>query len=245
MIRRLTRPRAALLLILVTAAVVSLFLIPENFLAQSVAQLKNFPTEGAALRRRILAYGPLAPLLFILIQTAQVVVAPIPGEASGILGGYLFGTWPGFFYSSLGLTLGSNLAFGAGRLLTAFFSEHFRHTKVYNRFNHLVSRSDYVVPFVLFLLPGFPKDSLCYLLGMSSIPWPVYLFITGVGRMPGTLLLSLQGAEAEAGNWLRLTAILLVSLALVIPSLLYRHQLLERLSRHRTPPLSPEESTHE
>jgi len=244
MIRRLTRPWAALILLLVGAAVTALYLIPDNFLALTVAQLQDLPGQGAALRARILAHGPLAPLLFILIQAAQVVVAPIPGEASGILGGYLFGTWPGFLYSSLGLTLGSALAFAGGRLLTAFFSQHFRDTSIYHRFNHLISQGDFVVPFVLFLLPGFPKDSLCYLLGMSTMPWPVYLFITGVGRMPGTLLLSVQGAEAGAGNWLHLAGITLVSLALVVPCLLYRHRLLELLSR-RASPLAPEDTGHE
>jgi len=233
MIRRLTRSRAALLLILAAAATLAFYLIPDNFLAQTVAQLKSFPSEGAALRARILAYGPLAPLLFILIQTAQVVVAPIPGEASGILGGYLFGAAPGFLYSSLGLTLGSSLAFGAGRLLTAFFSEHFRHTQIYSRFNHLISRGDFAIPFVLFLLPGFPKDSLCYLLGMSTLPWPIFLFITGVGRMPGTLLLSLQGAEIGAGNWLRLLLLLLATLVVALPCLLCRHRLLQWLNRFR------------
>lgn len=232
MTARLSRPRAALLLAIAAMTITAIYLCPDNFLAGTTAQLKNFPGEGAALRARILAFEGLAPALFILLQVAQVVVAPIPGEASGLLGGYLFGYLPGFLYSSLGLTLGSGLAFGGGRLLGAFFSERFRHTKVYQRFNHLVSRGDFLVPFVLFLLPGFPKDSLSYLLGMSSMPWPAFLVIAGVGRMPGTLVLSLQGAEVFAGNWLRLAVILLLTTLVVLPCLLGRHWLLERLNRH-------------
>lgn len=241
---RLTRTRAALLLAIAASAILVLILWPDNFLAKALAQLKNFQTDGATLRARILAHGGLAPAIFIIIQVAQVVVAPIPGEASGFLGGYVFGALPGFIYSSLGLTIGSGLAFGAGRLLTAFFSEHFRHTSFYLRFNHLVSRGDFLIPFVLFLLPGFPKDSLCYLLGMSSMPWPAFLFITGVGRMPGTLTLSLQGAEVFNGNWLRLAVISLVTMLVVLPCLLGRHRLLERLNRHRAKPPSLGESGH-
>lgn len=240
----LTRPRAALLLALAAISILALTQWPDNFLSKTLEQLKNVQTDGAVLRARILAYGGLAPAIFIIIQVAQVIVAPIPGEASGFLGGYLFGAWPGFIYSSLGLTIGSALAFGTGRLLRAFLTEHFRHTKVYQRFNHLVSRGDFLVPFILFLLPGFPKDSLSYLLGMSSMPWAAFLFITGVGRMPGTLMLSLQGAEAFAGNWLRLVVILLLSLLVVLPCLLGRHRLLERLNRHRTTPPAPEDSGH-
>jgi uncharacterized membrane protein YdjX (TVP38/TMEM64 family) len=233
MISRLTRPRAALLLLLAGAIGAALYLSPDNFLSRALFQLKNFQSESVALRGRILAFGPLAPLLFILLQALQVVVAPIPGEASGFLGGYVFGVLPGFLYSSLGLTLGSGLAFGGGRLLGAFFTEHFRHTEVYRRFNHLVSRGDFLIPFLLFLLPGFPKDSLSYLLGMSTMPWPVFLFIAAVGRMPGTLMLSLQGAETFDGNYLRLGLLTLFSALVVIPCLLGRHRFLAWLNRLR------------
>jgi len=233
MIPRLTRSRAALLLLLGGGIGLVLYLNPDNFLSRALFQLKNFQTESVALRARILAFGPLAPLLFILIQVLQVVLAPIPGEASGFLGGYIFGALPGFLYSSLGLTLGSGLAFGGGRLLGAFFTEHFRHTGVYRRFNHLVSRGDFLIPFLLFLLPGFPKDSLSYLLGLSTMPWPVFLFIAAVGRMPGTLMLSLQGAETFDGNYLRLALLTLLSAVIIIPCLLGRHRFLARLDRMR------------
>ena len=233
MIPRLTRPRAALLLLLAIGCGLFLYLNPDNFLSRALFQLKNFRTESVTLRDRLLSYGPLAPLLFILLQVLQVVVAPIPGEASGFLGGYLFGTFPGFLYSSLGLTLGSGLAFGGGRLLGAFFTARFRETAVYRRFNHLVSKGDFLIPFLLFLIPGFPKDSLSYLLGMSSMPWPVFLFIATVGRIPGTLILSLQGAETYHANYLRLALLTLLAALVIIPCLLGRHRLLAWLNRLR------------
>lgn len=209
----LTRLRAALLLLaIITLSLLALSQWPDNFLTNTLEQLRNFQTEGAILRTRILAFGGLAPAIFVLIQVAQVVVAPIPGEASGFLGGYLFGAWFGFLYSSLGLTTGSALAFGGGRLLTAFFTERFRHTSFYRRFNHLVCRGDFLIPFVLFLLPGFPKDSLCYLLGMSSMPWTAFLLIAGVGadaRHPDALPARRRGLRGQlaavGGHHLSLT----------------------------------------
>jgi uncharacterized membrane protein YdjX (TVP38/TMEM64 family) len=230
---RLTRPRAALLFLLIFGLALALYLSPDNLLSRTLVHLKSFQAESAVLRSRFLTYGPLAPLLFILLQVVQVVVAPIPGEASGFLGGYIFGALPGFLYSSVGLTLGSWVAFGGGRLLSAFFTGHFLHTRVYQRFNHLVSRGDFLIPFVLFLLPGFPKDSLSYLLGLSTMPWPVFLFIAAVGRMPGTLLLSLQGAETFDGNYLRLVLLTIFSALVIVPCLLGRHRILTRLNRWR------------
>jgi len=49
----------------------------------------------------------------------QVIIAPIPGELTGILGGYLFGQWVGLLYSTIGLTVGSVAAFAIGRWLGA------------------------------------------------------------------------------------------------------------------------------
>jgi len=55
------------------------------------------------------AWGVWAPLVFIGIQALQVVVAPIPGEVTGFLGGFVFGQWIGLAYSMVGLSLGSFL----------------------------------------------------------------------------------------------------------------------------------------
>ena len=61
----------------------------------------------------------LAPVIFVALQALQVIVAPIPGEVTGILGGYLFSLWVGLFYPTIGLTVGSAAAFGIGRWLGA------------------------------------------------------------------------------------------------------------------------------
>ncbi|MEN8136666.1 MAG: VTT domain-containing protein [Thermodesulfobacteriota bacterium] len=210
-----------------------LFFSQEGLLTRIITQLKDFKSQSDNLRAEILAHGSNAPLFFIGIQIFQVIFAPIPGEASGLVGGYLFGTWPCTLYSTIGLTVGSAIAFGGGRLLSSFFTEKFRHTKLYQRFNHLVSRGDYLLPFVLFIFPGFPKDSLCYLLGMSAMPLPVFMFLTTVGRFPGTMLLSANGAEAYNGDLVRLGTTILLSAILVAPAMIFRHRLLEILKRRQ------------
>jgi uncharacterized membrane protein YdjX (TVP38/TMEM64 family) len=49
------------------------------------------------------------------------------------------------------------------------------------------------VAFLLFLIPGFPKDALCYVLGLSHIKIWIFLVISTLGRLLGTLMLSMQG----------------------------------------------------
>src|SRR2546428_7553048 len=72
--------------------------------------------EDKQLMHAMLArWGVLAPVVFIAIQALQVIIAPIPGEVTGLLGGFVFGPWLGFFYSTVGLTIGSLGAFWVGR----------------------------------------------------------------------------------------------------------------------------------
>src|SRR5712692_10305544 len=73
--------------------------------------------EDKELMHAMLArWGVLAPVVFIAIQALQVIIAPIPGEVTGLLGGFVFGPWLGFFYSTIGLTIGSLGAFWVGRM---------------------------------------------------------------------------------------------------------------------------------
>jgi uncharacterized membrane protein YdjX (TVP38/TMEM64 family) len=229
MSRLTTRQYILTLIIILSVGIVVLLLNRDDLFMQAMTQLQDIKTRSDALRDEILAHGTHAPFFFIAVQIVQVVFAPIPGEASGLVGGYLFGTWPCFIYSTIGLTIGSAVAFGGGRLLSSFFTEKFQHTRFYEKFNVLVSRGDYLIPFLLFILPGFPKDSLSYLLGMSAMPLPVFMFITTIGRMPGTLLLSAHGAEAYNGDYLRLAILIISSAVLVVPAMVYRHRLLDKL----------------
>lgn len=142
----------------------------------------------------ITKFGPLAPVIFMSIQIMQVLLAPIPGEATGFIGGYLFGALPGFIYSSIALTIGSWINFGVGRFLGKRYVRKIIPAAKLEKFDHLLRRQGLVIIFILFVFPGFPKDYLCLFLGFSTLPMRAFIFMAGVGRMPGTLMLSLQGS---------------------------------------------------
>jgi uncharacterized membrane protein YdjX (TVP38/TMEM64 family) len=217
-------------LLLVFSALILHFFWGESLLSQALFHLEDVMNNGTRARESILSYGFLAPLIFMGLQILQVLFAPVPGEATGILGGYLFGAWPSFIYSSIALAVGSALAFIIGHLFADAFRNLFSKTNVYRKFNHLVFKGDFVIPFVLFLFPGFPKDSLSYLLGLSSMPFKVFIFIASIARMPGTLVLSFEGAQVYAGNYLELLLLLIFSAIVTLPCILYRKQILEKLT---------------
>lgn len=214
----------------------------ETLLSQALFHLEDVMTNSIKIRETILSFGFLAPLIFMVLQILQVLFAPVPGEATGILGGYLFGAWPSFLYSSLALAVGSALAFAIGHFFADAFRDRFSRTKMYRRFNHLVFKGDFVIPFVLFLFPGFPKDSLSYLLGLSTMPFKVFIFIAAIARMPGTLILSFEGAQVYERNYLELLLLLLFSAIVALPCYIYRGRILKKLTHYSSAKILEQET---
>ena len=188
----------------------------RGFLWGQVCHITGLCADKKWIKSVLKAAGPLAPLVFILIQALQVVFAPIPGEATGFVGGYLFGVPLGLLYSTLGLTLGSVLDFLFARWLEEHYVKRWIPAEILQKFDFLMERQGALVSFILFLLPGFPKDYLCFILGLSRMPFKLFLLICVVGRLPGTLLLTLQGAKVYKGDYYSTLAILGVCLGLIV-----------------------------
>jgi uncharacterized membrane protein YdjX (TVP38/TMEM64 family) len=188
-------------------------------------------TDRERLQEFLRRMGPLAPLFFIIMQALQVVFAPIPGEGTGFVAGALFGIPLGFLYSTLGLTLGSALAFLLARWLEIRFVARWVGQETMDRFEILMEHQGALVAFFLFVVPGFPKDYLCFLLGLSHMSLRLFLVISTVGRLPGTFMLTLWGNQAISGHWLALG--LSGGLCLVVGGTLYyfRQSLYEWVKR--------------
>lgn len=148
------------------------------------------------LKAIITSFGAYSPLAYILIQTLQVVVAPIPGGLIEFMGGYLFGAKVGFLYSMVGSIFGSWFAFGLARIFERVAVEKFVHIRTMKKFDYLIGHEGVILSFFLFLIPGFPKDALCYILGLTPMHLGIFLVISTVGRIPGTLMACLQGGKA-------------------------------------------------
>ncbi len=172
--------------------------------------------------------GPLAFAGFILLQAAQVVLAPIPGEVTGLIGGYLYGPVMGVFLSTVGLVLGSFLAFFLSRTFGRPFLEKFIDESLIKRFDYLLHHKGLFLVFVLFLIPGFPKDYLCFILGLGRLTTFEFLAVSTVGRLFGTILLTLGGGFIRYHQYGKLS--ILVGVAGLFAVLFYVFR--ERLERY-------------
>ncbi len=187
------------------------------------------------LRHLLHRWGFAAPLVFIAIQALQVVIAPIPGEVTGLVGGYVFGQWLGFVYSTIGLTVGSLGAFWIGRRLGAAFVRRVVDEQLWRRMGFLVEAEGTLVCFIIYVVPGLPKDIVCYLFGLSPMPFWVFAVASTLGRMPGTWLLSTQGAKAATGHYFELVILTAVALMVAAPLYYYRHRITARLHPRPAP----------
>jgi len=188
-------------------------------------------TDQNQLKQHLSNYGRAAPLMFVLLQILQVILAPVPGEISGFIGGYLFGTLWGFLYSSLGLAVGSWINLGVGRLLGDRFIRNWIPPHLLERFDAQLRHRGLMIVLLLFVFPGFPKDYLCLFLGITQLPIRLLVIISAFGRMPGTLMLSLQGAALFDRMYGALALIILISFALLLLANRYKERLLKWADR--------------
>jgi len=201
-------------------------LLKESGAYQLIVRLS---TDDAFLKQTRDDLGILAPLIFIGFQALQVIISPIPGEPVGILGGYLFGLWGGFFYSMIGLTLGSLTCFAIGRWLGVHFVRKLVNARAWQRIGFIVEAEGAIICAVIFAIPALPKDMTCYLFGVSTIPFWVFAVVSTIARAPHTWVLSKQGAQAASGDYLELLLLTAVVLLVVLPAYYYRDRLIEWL----------------
>jgi len=178
------------------------------------------------VRTWIEGWGAVAPLAFVGVQAIQVIVFAIPGEVVQIAGGYLFGGWVGILLSLSGILAGSTVAFFLSRWLGRPFVAAVIPAAQIERVEKLLeSRSSRIVFFVLFLIPGVPKDILCYVAGLTPMSFLFFLGVSAVGRLPGIVGSSIIGGAARANRWVALGILSLAAIMLFAAGMIFRTQL--------------------
>jgi uncharacterized membrane protein YdjX (TVP38/TMEM64 family) len=174
--------------------------------------------------------GPLSFFGFIILQALQVIAAPIPGEVTGLLGGFLYGPVLGLVLSTVGLTIGSFTNFFLSKSFGRPFVDRFVSKQTIDRYDYLLHHKGAFLVFLLFLIPGTPKDLLCYILGLGHLSIREFLLISTVGRFGGTLLLTLGGNFIRHQQYYRFSMLLGATIVIIFFTLVYKDKL-ERIFR--------------
>lgn len=160
------------------------------------------------------SFGPISVLVFICFQILQVVVAAIPGELIQVAGGYVYGTFFGTFYSGIGITIGTIAAFFIARGLGFRLLKKIIPDQNLEKFTLMLNRpGSEILMFLLFLIPGLPKDLLVYIAGLTPIKPLPFFILCMIARLPALLASSYLGSNIQQKDYT--TVIIVASVACV------------------------------
>jgi uncharacterized membrane protein YdjX (TVP38/TMEM64 family) len=191
-------------------------------------------TDPVAVRLAIRATGALAPVVFVVVQALQVVLAPVPGQVLGFVAGYLFGVVSGTLLSVLGATLGGYVAFRLSRRYGRPVAERLVADEAIALFDGFSADHGDVALFVVFLVPGLPDDAVCFLAGIGDVDTRSFLLASVVGRFPGYFLVALAGARLAETRTAETAALLVVLGAVSTVGYLFRDRITRWLGRGRS-----------
>lgn len=171
-------------------------------------KIRALATDRDALAQLILSYRAYSALACIAMQFVQVVVFIIPGEFTQVAAGIAFGAWWGFILSFAGIMLGSLFNFYVVRLLGRPFVVKLFNPKTLAKVDAALEGSKgKTALFLVFLLPGAPKDALSYAAGATGLSYAEFLLLSGAGRIPALLFSVMVGAQIAERNYVEIILI--------------------------------------
>ena len=159
--------------------------------------------------------GPGGVLILLAIEFLQVVVAFIPGEVVQLAAGMMYGPWIGALIVFVGCVISSAFVFVIVHWLGAPFVQDMLPQEQLNSFKRFeeTGKLDIIV-FILFLIPGLPKDVFTYLVPLTDMKLVRFLLLSNVGRIPGILVSTYAAASLIEGDIV--TSIIIFAIAAVV-----------------------------
>jgi len=177
-------------------AAVTTVLVLAAFYAAWKLDLFQHLSDHEALVRTMRQSGFRGPLVCIGIQFLQVVVFVIPGEITQVAAGYVFGAWFGFLYSVIGIMLGSAFDYAFARQVGRPVMEKLVGAERLARIDAaLETHKGRSALFLLFLLPGMPKDAMSYGAGLTRWGIGEFVLVSGLARTPALFFSTLIGSQ--------------------------------------------------
>lgn len=165
------------------------------------------------------AQGPWKYLIMVGIMTAQIIVALVPGAPVEMAAGYAFGLWGGVGLCLIGTAIGNAIVILLTRVfgmrMVRLFMDDDKILALTQKLTREQKRMDLMI-FLLFLIPGTPKDLMTYVAGLLPIPLARYLILTSFARIPSMIGNALGGSMLGRQNYraamITMAVVVLISL---------------------------------
>ena len=194
--------------ILATVSVLTYLTVRLAPLFYQAARQEN----SAAVQEYIRGMGPGGLVGLLLIQILQVIVALLPGEPIEVIAGMLYGVWGGLILCLTGILIGSLLIFAAVRKVGAPIVHFFVGERDLKKLKILenVQRLDMLI-FLLFFIPGTPKDLLTYFVGLTPVRLRTFLLISTIARLPSVVSSTVGGHALGTQQYILAIIVFLVT----------------------------------
>jgi len=166
---------------------------------------------------------------FVVMQALQVVIPMVPAEATGFLGGFLYGPLFGTVLSIVGLTIGSVIAYQLAKSIGRPVVERMFGCKMLEKFDFMLHGKGKFMIFLFFLIPGFPKDAFCYVLGLGRLNFAEFISVTITGRLAGTIMLSYCGSFLRQDKYIELLVLVVIAATVLALAFKYKETIERRI----------------
>lgn len=177
--------------------------------------------------------GAVGFLLVLAIQFLQIVVAFIPGEVVQVAAGMIYGPWLGALIIWLGCVLSSAFIFLLVSKLGAPFVRAMVPAKYMDKFEAFEQSGKLTtIVFILFLIPGMPKDVFTYLVPLTSMPFKTFLIASNVARIPGIIVSTYAASGLVEGRIGESIVIFLVAAVVAVLAIVFYDRIMKALEKH-------------
>jgi uncharacterized membrane protein YdjX (TVP38/TMEM64 family) len=181
----------------------------------------------------IKAHRDVAFVALVFLQMLQILVCFIPGQPIQFASSYLYGLLGGYIISIIGAVIGSILTYYIAQFLGSNAMHLlFGEKRVKDYMNKLNSSKAYTMIFLIYLIPGIPKDLLSYVAGISDIRLRPFLMVSTVGRSPGIIESLLFGMFWADKNYVGLAIVAVITLTILIVCFVKKDSIMAMISSY-------------
>lgn len=167
-------------------------------------------------------------VIYLVLEVLQIVISVLPGQVFQIAAGMVLGVPMGLLLSIVGAVMGTTIVYfiarGLGEEAMKLVLGPERSEKLIRAFN---SERSYMTIFLIYLIPGMPKDLMAYAAGISNVRFRAFLILSTVGRIPAMTISLLFGRMILAGNRTALITIAVLVAVGIVLLLIFRKPLME------------------
>ena len=170
--------------------------------------------------------------IYIILQIAQIVISVLPGQFFQLAAGYLYTFWPALLFSCIGAFLGTTITFWLAKGLGSDFVHiFFEKDKTEDYVKRLNSKKAYTIVFLLYAIPGIPKDVVSYAAGLSEMKYKPFIILSTIGRLPGMMGSIIIGSMWHKEEYVGMIILAIIAVVAFCACIIYRKKLHELLDK--------------